>query len=51
MWLLVYVVRVRLHAREQGLPGSALLLRLKLGACLARVGSFCHTLQISCASS
>jgi hypothetical protein len=49
VWLLVYVVRVRLHARGQGFSGSTLL-RSKLGVCLARAGSFFSTLKISRAS-
>jgi hypothetical protein len=37
-------------ASEQGSPGSRLLLRIRLGACLAPASSFCNTLQISCAT-
>jgi hypothetical protein len=34
-----------------GIAWTTLLLNIKLGACLGLAGSFCNTLQISCASS
>jgi hypothetical protein len=34
-----------------GIAWTTLLLSIKLGACLGLAGSFCNTLQISCASS
>jgi hypothetical protein len=51
VWLLAYVVHVRLHVRGQGLLGSKLLLRFKLCACLVLASSFSNTLQIPSASS
>jgi hypothetical protein len=44
---MIFLVRVGLHARGQGLPGSTRLLGTWLRACLAPAVSFRNTLQIS----